>query len=212
MVWQIGDPLLVFLDEPSSGLDPLSRRQTWDTLQSYKAGRYVVLTTQWVLCVALGLLHLTIVVTVQWTKPICLLIGSSSYNTAKLPLKDLLPISSVSSASDTRFLSHMHLLLIRTRSGTLLLTSFLVLSWFVTPFEPQILFRVLGGNVRSQFAEQLSFTLPITDAPKFPQLFATLDSCRNDLGITSFGVSLTSLEEVCRCKLPGSLLCSLTRG
>jgi len=33
------------LDEPTSGMDPYSRRSTWEMLQKYKAGRVVVLTT-----------------------------------------------------------------------------------------------------------------------------------------------------------------------
>jgi len=33
------------LDEPTSGMDPAARRETWDILQSYRAGRTIVLTT-----------------------------------------------------------------------------------------------------------------------------------------------------------------------
>jgi ABC-type multidrug transport system ATPase subunit len=41
----VGDPLVVFLDEPSTGLDPASRRGLWDVVRSNKAGRGVLLTT-----------------------------------------------------------------------------------------------------------------------------------------------------------------------
>ena len=41
----IGDTGAVFLDEPTSGMDPYSRRSTWNTLQSEKAGRVMILTT-----------------------------------------------------------------------------------------------------------------------------------------------------------------------
>src|SRR5437868_9450718 len=44
----VGDPQLLFLDEPTTGLDPQSRRQLWDVIFSYKAaGRTVMLTTHY---------------------------------------------------------------------------------------------------------------------------------------------------------------------
>ena len=43
-----GDPELLFLDEPTTGLDPQSRRQTWEIVESLKArGRTVLLTTHY---------------------------------------------------------------------------------------------------------------------------------------------------------------------
>ncbi len=36
---------VVFLDEPTTGLDPVSKRQLWQIISSSKAGRSVVLTT-----------------------------------------------------------------------------------------------------------------------------------------------------------------------
>lgn len=42
----VGDPTLVFLDEPSSGMDPLSRRKMWDLIKDERnRGKTVVLTT-----------------------------------------------------------------------------------------------------------------------------------------------------------------------
>ena len=44
----VGDPELLFLDEPTTGLDPQSRRQLWDVVNDYKAtGRTVLLTTHY---------------------------------------------------------------------------------------------------------------------------------------------------------------------
>jgi ABC-2 type transport system ATP-binding protein len=43
-----GDPELLFLDEPTTGLDPQSRLQLWDRIAIYKAaGRTVLLTTHY---------------------------------------------------------------------------------------------------------------------------------------------------------------------
>jgi len=44
----VGDPDLLFLDEPTTGLDPQSRRQLWDVIRSLRdRGRTVVLTTHY---------------------------------------------------------------------------------------------------------------------------------------------------------------------
>jgi ABC-2 type transport system ATP-binding protein len=43
-----GDPELLFLDEPTTGLDPQSRRQLWDLVEQLRAsGRSIVLTTHY---------------------------------------------------------------------------------------------------------------------------------------------------------------------
>jgi ABC-2 type transport system ATP-binding protein len=44
----VGDPEVLFLDEPTTGLDPQSRRQLWDVVLGFKArGRTVLLTTHY---------------------------------------------------------------------------------------------------------------------------------------------------------------------
>jgi ABC-2 type transport system ATP-binding protein len=41
----VGDPELLFLDEPTTGLDPQSRRQVWDIVNNFKQRRRTVLLT-----------------------------------------------------------------------------------------------------------------------------------------------------------------------
>jgi ABC-2 type transport system ATP-binding protein len=44
----VGDPELLFLDEPTTGLDPQARRHLWDLVEEMKqAGRTVILTTHY---------------------------------------------------------------------------------------------------------------------------------------------------------------------
>jgi ABC-2 type transport system ATP-binding protein len=44
----VGDPELVFLDEPTTGFDPAARRQAWDTIRSLQElGKTVLLTTHY---------------------------------------------------------------------------------------------------------------------------------------------------------------------
>eukprot|EP01024_Parvocaulis_polyphysoides_P072622 TRINITY_DN922_c0_g2_i1.p1 TRINITY_DN922_c0_g2~~TRINITY_DN922_c0_g2_i1.p1 ORF type:complete len:419 (-),score=63.89 TRINITY_DN922_c0_g2_i1:807-2063(-) len=56
----IGNPTVVYMDEPSTGLDPASRRLLWDVVKSQKENRAIILTTHSmeeaeVLCDRLGI-------------------------------------------------------------------------------------------------------------------------------------------------------------
>src|ERR1700704_4771644 len=57
----VGNPKILFLDEPTTGLDPQSRRQLWDTIRGFQqAGGTVLLTTHYMdeaerLCDRLGI-------------------------------------------------------------------------------------------------------------------------------------------------------------
>jgi ABC-2 type transport system ATP-binding protein len=45
----IGDPDLVFLDEPTTGFDPAARRAAWDTIRSLRdLGKTILLTTHYI--------------------------------------------------------------------------------------------------------------------------------------------------------------------
>ena len=44
----VGDPELIFLDEPTTGFDPEARRTAWETVHSLKAlGKTILLTTHY---------------------------------------------------------------------------------------------------------------------------------------------------------------------
>jgi ABC-2 type transport system ATP-binding protein len=44
----VGDPELIFLDEPTTGFDPHARRQAWETLRSLRSlGKTILLTTHY---------------------------------------------------------------------------------------------------------------------------------------------------------------------
>jgi ABC-type multidrug transport system ATPase subunit len=41
----IGDPKVVFMDEPTTGMDPVNRRHVWSFIEKFKKNRVMVLTT-----------------------------------------------------------------------------------------------------------------------------------------------------------------------
>jgi ABC-2 type transport system ATP-binding protein len=44
----VGDPELIFLDEPTTGFDPAARRQAWETIRGLRAlGKSILLTTHY---------------------------------------------------------------------------------------------------------------------------------------------------------------------
>ena len=87
----VGDPDVVLLDEPSAGLDPVSRRNLWDTLIKSMGSRAVVLTThssELIYLVSLispisslSLLHISFVPSfaLQWRRPRRSARGSESW-------------------------------------------------------------------------------------------------------------------------------------
>lgn len=47
MIAIVGKSKILLLDEPSSGMDPNSRRETWNILKRIKQDRIVILTTHY---------------------------------------------------------------------------------------------------------------------------------------------------------------------
>jgi len=41
----LGDPRILFMDEPTTGMDPVNRRHVWSFLEHFKEGRAIILTT-----------------------------------------------------------------------------------------------------------------------------------------------------------------------
>lgn len=61
---------ILFLDEPTAGMDPYSRRHLWDLLKKSRAGRVVLLTTHFMdeADILAGMLYLTILLSnpIRW--------------------------------------------------------------------------------------------------------------------------------------------------
>jgi ABC-type multidrug transport system ATPase subunit len=41
----LGDPYIIFMDEPTTGLDPINKRKIWKLINKLKSNRVIILTT-----------------------------------------------------------------------------------------------------------------------------------------------------------------------
>ena len=55
---------------------------------------------------------------------------------------------------------------------------------------------VLDAQIESNISAELSYLLPKESSGQFEALFTYLEQNRSDLGISSFGASVTTMEEV----------------
>lgn len=111
----VGNPKMVFLDEPTTGLDPENRRQLWDILAKCREGRAMVLTTHSmeeadVLCSRIGIINQGVLRCIGRQTTLksqygggyhlflnCLRENDSSLQSVKSFIKDLLPESTLTS-------------------------------------------------------------------------------------------------------------------
>ena len=58
--------------------------------------------------------------------------------------------------------------------------------------------RTFGDEIelQSEVASEIAFQIPTKDAYKFKDFFSSFDANMNDFGIESYGISITTLEEV----------------
>jgi len=167
----IGNPSVVFLDEPTSGMDPYSRRFIWEVIRKRAKNSTVLLTTHFLdeadlLCDRIAIMtagHLS-----------C--IGSPLFLKGRFGTGYLLTFARRGSGSTT----HLPSLVQHTANNTLRL---------IQKFVPHAV-------VHSDVGAELSFSLPFESTSTFSELFKALDAQLNDLGYTSYGISCTTLEEV----------------
>uniref|UniRef100_A0A672P8F1 ATP binding cassette subfamily A member 4 n=1 Tax=Sinocyclocheilus grahami TaxID=75366 RepID=A0A672P8F1_SINGR len=189
----VGGSKVVILDEPTSGVDPYSRRSIWDLLLKYRTGRTVILSTHHmdeadllsdrVAIISKGRLHCS-------GSPLFLknCFGVGFYLTLVRRMKDQRKKEcSCTCSTCTRYKEESHAL------------------------QPE---RILDGNVESittliqhhvpeaklieMIGQEMTYLLPNKGFKyrAYASLFRELEETLGDMGLSSFGISDTSLEEI----------------
>ncbi|KDO35461.1 hypothetical protein SPRG_18791 [Saprolegnia parasitica CBS 223.65] len=156
----LGDSKIVFLDEPTSGMDPYSRRSSWEIIMNNRMNRIVVLTT-----------HFMDEADILGDRIAIMAEGQLRCVGSSLFLKN-------------RYGAGYNFALVRTETCD---TAALIA--FVQSHIPV-------AKVLSNVGTEMSFQLPLDHAPSFAAMFADLEVQSSALGVLSYGISVTTLEEV----------------
>lgn len=170
----IGDSKVIILDEPTSGMDPYSMRLTWQLIKKIKKGRIILLTTH-------------------------------SMDEAD-ELGDRIAImanGSLRCCGSSLFLKHQY---------GVGYTLTLVKSAPTASVASDIVYRhIPSATCVSEVGTEISFKLPLASSSSFESMFREIESCmrrsvgnsetrgcedKDYLGIESYGISVTTLEEV----------------
>nr|XP_019968212.1 PREDICTED: retinal-specific ATP-binding cassette transporter-like [Paralichthys olivaceus] len=185
----VGGSKVVILDEPTSGVDPYSRRSIWDLLLKYRTGRTVILSTHHmdeadllsdrIAILSKGQLHCC-------GSPLFLknCFGVGFYLTLVRRMKDLRK-REVSFNSDTKSTS-CSLHLDRVLDGD------------IENITSLIHHHVPDAKLIEMIGQELTYLLPNKGFKHraYASLFRELEETLNDMGLSSFGISDTSLEEI----------------
>ncbi|CAK4964438.1 unnamed protein product [Aphanomyces euteiches] len=157
----LGDSKIVFLDEPTSGMDPYSRRSSWEIILNNRMNRIVVLTTHFM--DEADILGDRIAIMAEGELRCC---GSSLF------LKN-------------RYGAGYNFALVKAEHCN-------------TPALIQFVQRHVGDDTKvlSNVGTEISFQLPMDGSHLFAKMFAELDDKLDGLGVVSYGISVTTLEEV----------------
>ncbi|CAN0410529.1 unnamed protein product, partial [Hapterophycus canaliculatus] len=191
----IGGSEVVVLDEPTSGMDPFSRRSTWGVLQRQRKGRVILLTTHFmdeadtlgdrIAIMAEGELRcmgsslflkglygvgytLTVIKSDQ---------GEGEAGAAAATADDAAAAAWEGDSPPPRSL------MMSARDGEDRLEA------LVLRFVPEAL-------AVSKVGKERNYRLPFASASKFVDMFREIDATKDQLGVAGYGVSVTTLEEV----------------
>jgi len=157
----IGGSRVVLLDEPTSGMDPYSRRFTWNLIRQQKKGRIVVLTTHFM--DEADLLGDRVAIMGDGKLRCC---GTSLYLKTKFGLGYSMTIEKRDAVKfDSKAVSDL------------------------------VINHIPDANLLNDVGKEIVFQLPFNSSALFQSLFEYID-VHDDLEIASYGVSVTTQEEI----------------
>nr|KAF6439582.1 hypothetical protein HJG63_000031 [Rousettus aegyptiacus] len=151
---------VLMLDEPTSGVDAISRRAIWDLLQQQKSGRTILLTTHFM--DEADLLGDRIAIMANGELQCC---GSSLFLKQKYGAGYYMTLMKKPDC-DTEMIFHL------------------------------IYHHIPNAIIQSSIGGEITFILPKESMHRFESLFTDLELRQVELGITSFGASVTTMEDV----------------
>lgn len=211
----IGNPAIVFLDEPTTGMDPVSRRKVWNLIERVKRGIYFLIRlTSALLCpVPPSSLHLSSLRTLTTSLGRITLLTTHSMEEADI-LGDKIAIM-----KEGRLATIGTSIRLKNRFGTGYGISILgngpqdvpeirkfVLGQFRNattvpfpqpPWPPSHLQPIVIEDEAAKAALGVfQFEVPRTESKQLPAFFKLLEKNKKKIGVKDFQVTLATLEEV----------------
>lgn len=187
----IGDPKVVFLDEPTSGVDPLGRQELWRLIEDEKASNRCIVVTTHHMEEADILADRKAILTAGRVR--C--VGSSLFLKSRFGIGYYLEIGlhqSIATRPAAVEDAARRILTLVTRhvpGGRRHLNDSKSTRLAVSDHD--------AAHAASKLkAENLIFSLPLASVTAFSHLFEELEEQKDSLGVREYGVSLTTLEEV----------------
>eukprot|EP00192_Tetraselmis_astigmatica_P020949 CAMPEP_0117674012 /NCGR_PEP_ID=MMETSP0804-20121206/14798_1 /TAXON_ID=1074897 /ORGANISM="Tetraselmis astigmatica, Strain CCMP880" /LENGTH=279 /DNA_ID=CAMNT_0005482827 /DNA_START=381 /DNA_END=1220 /DNA_ORIENTATION=- len=165
----LGDPKVVYLDEPTTGMDPISRRHVWDIIEQAKKGRAIILTT-----------HSMEEADILGDRIAIMARGSLRCIGSSLRLKNKFGAGYCISVNVQPGRGSTSALNIADRAS-------LVKDFFK---------RNLGMEPSDETKAYVQFLIPKEKEAQLPQFLKQLRDESESIGVTDLHVALTSLEEV----------------
>eukprot|EP01113_Clastostelium_recurvatum_P025339 TRINITY_DN3048_c0_g1_i1.p1 TRINITY_DN3048_c0_g1~~TRINITY_DN3048_c0_g1_i1.p1 ORF type:complete len:846 (+),score=207.73 TRINITY_DN3048_c0_g1_i1:85-2622(+) len=176
----IGDPLAVILDEPTTGVDPFSRRVVWDVIKSKRPQSAIILTTHNmeeadVLCDRVCIVDKGVMKCIGQSVELKARYGAGY--TLTITSRDSDGINGAGVAYDAS-----------AASGSSVSPQDVEINTFVCGMVP-------GATLINSLAGTRSWTVPRASV-RLSTLFAQIEQERDRLNITDWGITQSTLEEV----------------